>query len=266
MNIERLRRIIDYSAANRARIESKVDKFYAFAGIGGEKEVLNSLQIVRTTLRKKGYLVLELPFADQEIGALCYNGDALGYLVINTSLPKVNANFALCHEVYHVFCQDGRTGPKAEFARNYYEQEAEYAANLFAGMMLMPESNFRRMYAFFKNESGEHEQDVIIRLMNYYQAPYMAVLIRCYELELPGKNVVPEELMQVDGAYIRERFVDLWLDDSCLDATRKDDFPRLEAIVERFGNAYIRDGYLEERTLAKVLQNMKTLYAEIKGV
>ena len=49
----------------------------------------------------------------------------------------------------------------------------------------MPEASFRQMYGLFKKESEGNEQDTIIRLMNYYQVPYMAVLIRCYELDLP---------------------------------------------------------------------------------
>lgn len=64
---------------------------------------------------------MEIPFADKEIGALCYKGDALGYIVLNTSLPKVNVNFAICHELYHVFYQESEISSKAEFANNYYE-------------------------------------------------------------------------------------------------------------------------------------------------
>lgn len=33
--------------------------------------------------RKKGFLVFQMPFADDEIGALSYRGDGIGYVVIN---------------------------------------------------------------------------------------------------------------------------------------------------------------------------------------
>ncbi len=52
------------------------------------RDLLNILQIVRSPFQKKGFLILEMPFADDEIGALCYKGDGLGYVVINTSLPS----------------------------------------------------------------------------------------------------------------------------------------------------------------------------------
>ena len=266
MDIERFRKIIEYSDANRNEMESKVKNFYSFVGMSSDKEVLNIMQIARPSFKRKGYLVLEMPFADDEIGALCYRGDALGYIVLNSSLPKVNINFAICHELYHVFYQKCDFRTKVEFANNhYYEHEEEFAANLFSGMLLMPEASFRFMYAKFKDESKNDEKDTIIRLMNYYQAPYMAVLIRCYELGLPGTDCISEELLSIEQDGIRERFNELWLDDSILDATRKDDYIHIEAVVKRFGDECIRDSYLNKRTLEKVLQNMRTLYSDIKG-
>lgn len=266
MNTERLRKIIEYSDANRVEMDERVRDFYAFAGMNSNKEVLNIMQIARASFEKKGYLVLEIPFADQEIGALSYKGDSLGYIVLNTSLPKVNSNFAICHELYHVFYQKSQFRTKVEFVNDhYYEHEEEFAANLFASMLLMPEVSFRSMYNKFKEESEGNERDCVIRLMNYYQVPYMAVLIRCFELGLPDMDGISEELLEIDPERVRERFVALWLDNSILDATKKDDYMHMEMIVEQLGNEYIRGSYLNERSLRRVLQNMRALYAEIKG-
>lgn len=265
MNIERLRKIIEYSGNHREDIKTKVRNFYSFAGMSSDKEVLNIMQIVRPSFEKKGYLVFEMPFADEEIGALCYRGDALGYIVLNTSLPSVNVRFAICHELYHVFYQKATFRTRVEFSHSqYYENEEELAANLFAGMLLMPEESFCFMYAKFKEESAGDEKDTIIRLMSYYQAPYMAVLIRCYELGLPEGCSVPEELLNVELVNERKRFMELWLDDSILDATKRDDYAHIEELVVRLGTDYIRESYINERTLKKVLHNMQTLYAEIK--
>ena len=74
MNIDRLRKIIEYSEQNRTQMDSKVAKFYSFTGISEDKDMLNILQIVRPALRQRGYIVLEIPFSDEEIGALCYHG------------------------------------------------------------------------------------------------------------------------------------------------------------------------------------------------
>lgn len=266
MNVERLRKIIAYSDKNREEIYSMVKRFCSFTGIEYDSDLLNILQIVRSSFQKKGFLVLEMPFADDEIGALCYKGDGLGYVVVNTSLPRVNVNFAIAHEIYHVFFGESEFVPKVEFSDDhYYEHEEEYAANLFAGMLLMPELSFRRMYSKFKDESYGNEADTIIQLMSYYQVPYMAVMIRCLELELITGNAISEQLFNVDRVQIKQRLSDLWLDESIMDASNRDDYSHVEIIVERLGREYIGDEYINERTLEKVLHNMRELYTKIKG-
>ena len=235
MNIERLRKIIAYSDKNHDEIYSMIKRFCSFAGIEYDSDLLNVLQIVRSSFQKKGFLVLEIPFADDEIGALCYKGDGLGYVV------------------------------KVEFSDDhYYEHEEEYAANLFAGMLLMPEISFRRMYLKFKEESDSNEVDTIIRLMAYYEVPFMAVLIRCLELRLIAGNAVTEGLLNHDRTQIKQKLADLWLDEAIMEPSKKDDYLHVEAIVKKFGKKYVEDGYINERTLDKVLHNMRELYQKIR--
>lgn len=266
MNIERLRKIIAYSDKNHEEIDSMVKRFCSFAGIEYDRDLLNILQIARSAFQKKGYLVLEIPFADDEIGALCYKGDGLGYITVNTSLPRANVNFAIVHEIYHVFFGYVAFASKVEFADDhYYEHEEEYAANLFAGMLLMPEVSFRRMFSKFKEESDGDEGETIIRLMSYYQVPYMAVLIRCLELELIARNEVREEAFNTERDQIKQKLNDLWLDDSMMKPSGKDDYVHVEAVVAECGKEFVEDGYINGRTVSKVLKNMRELYSEIKG-
>ncbi len=266
MKHERLKKILKYSRANSEVTSSQIKQFCSFTGIDHDNDVLNILQIVRSSLYKKGYWVFEMPFSDNEIGALCYRGDGLGYVVINTSLPKVNANFAVAHEVFHVFFQENSTIYKVEFTdENYYEHEEEYAANLFAGVLLMPEVSFRRMYAKFFGDSKGDILHTIIRLMAYYEVPYMSVLIRCLELKLIEKGIDVTRLLSVDRKDLRTNFVDLWLDESILNATNRDDYPHVEAIVKEFGRQYIVDQYINEKTLNAVLLNMKMIHNKLSG-
>ena len=129
----------------------------------------------------------------------------------------------------------------------------------------MPESSFRQMYRVFRAQSDNNEMDTLIRLMNYYQVPYMAALIRCYELGLTESGMLTQQLMELDKASIREKIENLWLDSSILDASNKDDYIAVERVVKRMGMEYLQEGYLNERTLRMVLQNMNSLYREIKG-
>ena len=266
MNVERLRKIISYSESDREEIDSKVKRFCSFAGIEYDSDLLNILQIVRSSFQKKEYLVFEIPFADDEIGALCYRGDGLGYVVLNTSLPKVNVNFAIAHEIYHVFFGSEEFVSKVEFVDDhYYEHEGEYAANLFAGMLLMPEVSFRRMYSKFKDESGGDEIGTIVRLMSYYQVPYMAVLIRCLELGLIEGNAKLDVMFSIDRAQVKKQLTELWLDESIMEPSLRDDYLHIEALVSRLGREFIEDKYINERTLSKALKNMREHYAKIKG-
>lgn len=266
MKIERLRKIISYSEKNRTDINLLIKNFCSFTEMEYEKEVLNILQIVRSSFLKKGYLVFEMPFADHEIGALCYKGDGLGYVVINTSLPRVNVNFAAAHEIYHVYFQEKEFISKVEFAEDGgCDREEEYAANLFAGMLLMPETGFRKMFHKFRVESDEDTFATVMKLMAYYQVPYMSVLIRCYELNLLEKTGISNDLLEVSDEKIKEKFAELWLDDTILQASGKDDYVYIKDLVKKIGKEYMEDGYLHERTFMKVLQNMDNLYQKIKG-
>lgn len=83
MNIERLRKIIQYSKENRQETNSMVKTFCFFSGIEYDNSLLDILQIAHSSFRKKGFLVFQMPFADDEIGALSYRGDGIGYVVIN---------------------------------------------------------------------------------------------------------------------------------------------------------------------------------------
>ncbi len=266
MNIERLRTIIAYSDKNREDIYSMVKRFCSFVGIEYDSNLLNILQIARSSFQKKGYLVFEMPFADDEIGALCYKGDGLGYVVLNTSLPRVNVNFAIAHEIYHVFYGSDEFVSKVEFVDDYYyEHEEEYAANLFAGILLMPEVSFRRMFSKFREESEGDEAGTIIRLMSYYQVPYMAVLIRSLELGLVAGNEVREDFFNIEREQISQKLNDLWLDESIMEPSGKDDYVHIEAVVAGVGKEFARDGFINERTVNKALKNMRELYTKIKG-
>ncbi|SDP36388.1 ImmA/IrrE family metallo-endopeptidase [Selenomonas ruminantium] len=266
MEIDRLRTIIAYSDKNREDIHSMVKRFCSFAGIEYESDLLNVLQIVRSSFKKRGYLVFEMPFADDEIGALCYKGDGMGYVVLNTSLPRVNVNFAIAHEIYHVFFGSDELVSKVEFADDhYYEHEEEYAANLFAGMLLMPEVSFRRMFSKFKEDSDGNRAEIIIRLMSYYQVPYMAVLIRSLELGMIARSEVREETFNIERDHINEKLKDLWLDESIMEPSRKDDYAHIETVVSTVGKEFVEDEYINKRTVNKALKNMRELYLKIKG-
>ena len=269
MRSERFRDIIEYSDKNRKYMEEKVSDFYRDIGMDMKNTIRNIFQLVRPLFLANNYLVIEMPFKDQEIGALCYKGDSMGYMFLNTSLPKVNVNFALCHEVYHLFYQEAGFEHKVELYMNeqYYEHEEELAANLFAGMVLMPQQNFKFMFDKFDNERNAEDSltTVLAKLMNYFEVPYMAALIRCYELRLLETGSVLKDLLDIDKEMIKKEFSRLWLEEDILRATKKDDFEKFISIIQYKGANYLEKGYINERTYRKALRNIHSIYQQIKG-
>ena len=234
-----------------------------------EEETLNLEFIIKPLFEREDYLILEMPFCDEEIGAICYKGDCYGYMFLNSALPKVNVNFALAHEIYHVFYQQGQKRQKVEFnlSQHYSEDKEELLANLFAGMLLMPTSLFESMFQKFELEQGQEDTELtlIAKLMSFFQVPYMAVVIRCYELNLLTDGQVLRNLLQVEGKQIHIEFDRLWLNKSILEPTFRDNYPRLEQIVKNVGGVCEEKGILTERTVEKVLTNIQRIYQEIRG-
>lgn len=101
--------------------------------------------------------------------------------------------------------------------------------------------------------------------MSYYQVPYMAVLIRCLELGLIKGNAELDVLFSIDRAGVKQQLTELWLDESIMEPSLRDDYIHIEALVGRFGREFIEDKYINERTVCKALKNMRELYAKIKG-
>ena len=112
MRFEKFRLILEYNCKNQDDIVSRVRDFYFRLNMSYEKDLLNLMMIVRPLFNKMDYLVLEMPFKDKEIGAISYKADYYGYTILNSSLPKVNVNFALAHEMYHIFYQHYPHAPR----------------------------------------------------------------------------------------------------------------------------------------------------------
>ena len=267
MHIERFKDIIRHSYEQRKQMAAYVAAFYKDIHMDMNETIRNVYQVARPLFEANNYWVVEMPFKDKEIGALCYKGDSIGYLFLNSSLPKVNMNFALCHEIYHVFYQESALEHKVELYMNeqYYEHEEELAANLFAGMVLMPEHSFRYMFNRFFYESKEGTTiDILLKLMNYFEAPYMAVLIRCYELELLKAGDLLKELLDVDKEFVKDEFAKLWLEEDLLQPTKKDTFQQFLRILYYYGELYLKKDYINERTYKKAIKNVVELYKQLK--
>ena len=223
MNFERFKNIVQYNIEHQSEMKEKVKDFRETVGITQERNLPNLLLFARPMLDKENYIVLEMPFCDEEIGAISCRKRKGGYILLNSSLPRTNVNFALAHELYHVLYQKKAYGRKVEqyISDQYSDYEEEHEANLFAGMLMMPSLAFQYVMTRFLMEQTVEDTEITLfaKLMSYFEVPYMAVLIRCYELKLLSDNKVLERLLNVDKRILEEEFARVWLNEELLRPT-----------------------------------------------
>ena len=150
---------------------------------------------------------------------------------------------------------------------HYFEYEEEMNANLFASILLMPAPNFTDMFNKFKHEQNEEDSDITVfcKLMSYFEVPYMAVLIRAYELQLLPDGMILESLLKTDEERVKQEFLRLWLNDTILYPAKRNDYVKFENLIKKVGEDYIKEEILDKDTVDKALNNINSIYREIRG-
>ena len=181
-------------------------------------------------------------------------------------------NFALCHEVCHVCINSDMDNNTAEvyIDDTYLDHKNERIANQFAGMILMPERHIRRMFEKFSSEIGQNTDSntsaliLICKLMSYFKAPYMAVLIRLTELELIKSRDILKTLLGIQPEDIERIYSNQWLDTMELKPSYRDDFDRLRELVVSAGEDNIEQELIYESDLSESLKNLDNIYLQIR--
>ncbi|AOY76746.1 ImmA/IrrE family metallo-endopeptidase [Clostridium formicaceticum] len=223
-------------------------------------------KIMREIGKKLNTLIIEIPMRDNDFGA-CYLGTGYSkYLLLNSNQPRNKMYFSFCHDIYHIlkgtpdYINEKR---EVHFNQEYFENENESKANLFAANLLMPEVEFKKMYDMF-NVDSERIECVVVKLMNYFNAPFVAVLVRIYELRILEDINVAKELLDFNAEKIEELFEELWLDKEILKASLKDEMGYLFETLKKEGNRLVKKELLSESSLEGILKNTWKLYLSIR--
>ena len=268
MDFERFKNIVQYNIEHQSEMKEKVQDFRETVGITQERNLPNLLLFARPMLDKENYIVLEMPFCDEEIGAISCRKRKGGYILLNSSLPRTNVNFALAHELYHVLYQKKAYGRKVEqyISDQYSDYEEEHEANLFAGMLMMPSLAFQYVMTRFLMEQTVEDTEITLfaKLMSYFEVPYMAVLIRCYELKLLSDNKVLERLLNVDKRMLEEEFARLWLNEELLRPTFRNEYGKFRNFVVEKGIDNVKRGLMSEQATNKIVKKMDSIYQTIR--
>lgn len=269
MNFERFKNIVQYNIEHQSDMQEKVRDFREKVGITQERNLPNLLLFARPLLSREQYIILEMPFYDGEIGAISFRKRHGGYILLNSSIPRTNVNFALAHELYHVVYQKKTYGRKVEqyISDQYSDYEEEHEANLFAGMLMMSSMALQYVMArFLMEQSGDDtELTIFAKLMSYFEVPYMAVLIRCCELKLLPDNKALERLLTVDKKMLEEEFARLWLNEELLRPTFRDEYRKFRTLVVEKGFVNVKNGLMSEQTTHKIVKKMDSIYQAIRG-
>lgn len=281
INIDR-ERFLSIVNANKIReaditFKGEVYNFYEKVGLSFGSHIADVIQSVNLLLKQKDFKVIELPLKDKEICAFYYDGDKQKkYVILNSSLSVGNNNFALLHEVYHILYRKKESIQEAEsYLLSYELNEEESCANTFAGVILLPEDSFKRIYnkVFEVYKKYVSEMDiyclVITQLMSYFKATYMSVLIRCFELELiqmDDKERIEYLLGWGSEDNIKKMCRLLLLNENFLSHTGKNDFVNLmENIDSRLSEVIERD-LVSQDDIDIIKQQLTSVYNRIVEV
>lgn len=149
----------------------------------------NRVDGAKKWINDNGYMIAA-PVHDASLGGfVLFRGEnKKNICFINTSQPRAYQNFVLFHELYH-FLSMGRhmhavalQGGRVHFLKADLDMESEERrADYFASLMLLPESDVE---TFYRSLASKSMDEAIFYTMYHFQAPYKAVLIRLYELQL----------------------------------------------------------------------------------
>ena len=124
--------------------------------------------------------ILQYDFKDDELWAFTFLKQGIMFVCINDGLELGKKNFAIAHELYHIYCyvenpaesciRNGSVLKKDE-SNNIEDLEA----NAFAGLILAPDNLIRQ---YKKKNVGI---DMITHMMDDFVMPYKAVILRLYE-------------------------------------------------------------------------------------
>jgi len=269
LTVPEFKTAIQYERANQGAMEHRLMQYFLAINSYRSSDPNHTMHLVRSALHNKHRFLLQMPLSNLEVDFLCFHGDNNQYTIINSAKPRINEYAFLCRAFCYTLklAADGQLSNARPFfgSQTYtYPENMKNAA--FANMLLLPAPLFQTMFHQFRSEQQPEDSilSVLVRLMNYFKAPYHAVLTRCYSLGLLDDGSVLEHLLQVDSSLIAKEFQRLWLDESLLRPTMQDDFSHFEQYVKAAGEQYVEEEYLKLRTLNLALSNMKASYLSIR--
>lgn len=223
-------------------------------------------KIMKEISKELDVFIIQIPMNDSDFGAIFLNTGHRKYLLLNSNQPRNKMYFSFCHDIYHIlngtpeYINEKR---EVHFNQEYTCNDNENKANLFAANLLMPEVEFKKMYRLYRKDNADISL-IVIKLMNYFNAPFVAVLIRLYELDILKETENIEDLLSYDDEVIEKLFDELWIEKGILEPSLKDEMPFVKDMLEKEGRDLIEKHLISEYNFKYIMENLEKLYYEIR--
>lgn len=260
MEFKRFKNIVRNNLKYEEYIDEIVENFYHEISIKGD--MIKLLKEIGTEL---SILVIQIPMKMDTIGAVSYKTSFSKYILLNSNQPSCKMYFAFYHDIYHLL--KGSTSivneqKKVHFNEDYLEDEHECKANLFAASILMPKLEFKNIYKLY-NEKEVDFNIVVFKLMNYFNAPYVAVLLRLFELRLITDMENIAEYLKYSEYDLFNEFNKNGISDEILKPTLSNDSVYLYNMINKDAEKLIDKGLLSEIKYTKLAERIKIFIEDI---
>ncbi|MCT4595456.1 MAG: ImmA/IrrE family metallo-endopeptidase [Anaeromicrobium sp.] len=261
MEFRKFKEIVINNRLHYTDVEETLDEFYDTVNCKGDIP-----KLMKEIGRKLNVMIIEIPMKYDDFGAVFLNTTYSNYLLLNSNQPRNKMYFAFCHDIYHVL--KGSTNyinEKREvyFNNDYTTDENERKANLFAANLLMPKVEFNKIYRLYKSEDLSTE-DIVLKLMNYFDSTFVSVLIRLFELDILKDINEVKPLLEIKKDDLKKKLEKLWINTEIITPTLNDEMSHVFNMIEKEGKDLIKNQFMSEYNYYKIVERLKKMYEEIR--
>lgn len=146
---------------------------------------LNEPLQLHNLLSELGVLTVFMPLPGDFSGMALLAGDKR-FMLINADHPLGKQHFTICHELYHLFVQEGFTSQHCITGRfDKRHDKQEYYADVFAANLLMPEHGLiERIPDEELKGRNKISIETILKIEQHYACSRKALLYRLFTMDL----------------------------------------------------------------------------------
>lgn len=135
-----------------------------------------------------------------KISGMALKTDNHRFMMVNSDMPLGRQHFTICHELYHLFVQEDFVSETSSLSSFDKKDKIEYAADLFAMYLMMPEDTIYSKIPEEEFEQSNVSLETILSIERDLQCSHLALIYRLLNLGIIKKerfeelrNIKPNE-------------------------------------------------------------------------